>query len=170
VFEDRHLIYSGLTGTLAMFACIMSLLGMLGLGTDVRPDSLAALMKSVPPLGSNENPVSIDGYVTMPWALDRTFETAAGTDRDDSEFMITAIVTREGTVSNLAVHSAMSPKAAEDLLGAVSRARYEPARVDGLPVAVNMVWLVTSTTVRANEPAPEAAAAPPAQPAKRSIA
>jgi hypothetical protein len=33
----------------------------------------------------------------------------------------------------------------------VSDARFEPARVDGLPVAVNMIWLVTNTTVRASE-------------------
>jgi len=35
-------------------------------------------------------------------------------------------------------------------MDAVSRARFEPAQVAGLPVAVNMVWLVARTTVRAN--------------------
>ena len=40
-------------------------------------------------------------------------------------------------------------KAVENLMGAMSRARFEPARVDGLPVAMNMVWVVEHTTVRA---------------------
>ena len=37
----------------------------------------------------------------------------------------------------------------EYMLGAVSKVRFEPARISGLPVAVNMVWLVTQTTVHA---------------------
>ena len=32
-------------------------------------------------------------------------------------------------------------------MGEVSRTKFEPARVDGLPVAMNMVWLVPHTTV-----------------------
>ena len=38
-----------------------------------------------------------------------------------------------------------------EMLGAMSQARFEPARVAGLPIAVNMVWLVTHTTVRGTE-------------------
>jgi hypothetical protein len=72
--------------------------------------------------------------------------------------MMAAIVTKEGTVIDLALldpgggrSSAQTgkSKAVEDLLGAVSRARFEPGKVDGLPVAVNMVWVVEHTTVRA---------------------
>ena len=39
-------------------------------------------------------------------------------------------------------------------LGAVSKARFEPARVAGLPVAVNMVWMVAHTTVRGRSNGP----------------
>jgi hypothetical protein len=49
-------------------------------------------------------------------------------------------------------------KAAEDLIEIVSRTRFEPASVvhgvldmAGLPVAVNMVWIVAHTTVRATK-------------------
>jgi hypothetical protein len=42
-------------------------------------------------------------------------------------------------------------KAVENLMGAVSRARFEPGRVDGLPAAMNMVWVVEHTTIRAPE-------------------
>jgi hypothetical protein len=158
--EDRHLMYSGLTAALGMFACIMSLFGMIGLGAEIRPDSLAAMINSVPPPpGSNENPVPIDAFVMMPRALDQAFSTAPLMEGDDGEFMITAVVTREGTVTNLELHQGARTKAAGELLGAVSQARFEPARIDGLPVAVSMVWLVANTTVRASEPA--LATAPP---------
>jgi hypothetical protein len=40
----------------------------------------------------------------------------------------------------------------EKLMDAMSRARFEPAQVAGLPVAVNMVWLVARTTVRGKHP------------------
>jgi hypothetical protein len=168
VFEDRQFAFSALTAAVATFICITSLVGMMRLAADVRPDSLAALIQSVPPPGSNENPVPIDAYVMMPWALDQAFSTAADTGADDSEFMITAVVTREGTVANLALHSATSQKAAENLMGAVSRARFEPARVDGLPVAVSMVWLVANTTVRASEATPLDRPVPPTP--KRRVA
>ena len=68
------------------------------------------------------------------------------------------VVTREGSLVNLELHSedgqtpvAGSPQALEReyMLGAVSKVRFEPARISGLPVAVNMVWLVTQTTVHA---------------------
>ena len=36
-----------------------------------------------------------------------------------------------------------------ELLNAVATARFEPARVAGAPVSLNVVWLVTHTTVRA---------------------
>jgi len=38
------------------------------------------------------------------------------------------------------------------LRDAVSRARFEPATRKGMPVAVNMVWLVAHTTVRGKHP------------------
>ena len=148
-FEDKCLVYARLTGVAAALICVMSLFGIMRFAATVRPDSLAALMNSVPPPGSNENPVPVDGYVLPPRSLDRAFSTA--TDGEDAEFMLVAVVTREGTVSNLELRHGTNAKGAQGLMGAVSQARFEPARVGGLPVAVNMVWLVTNTTVRASD-------------------
>lgn len=149
-FDDRSLVSARLTALAAALVCVVSLFGIMRFAATVRPDSLSALMNSVPPPGSNENPVPVDGYVLMPRALDQAFSTAMSVE--NAEFMFVAVVTREGTVSNLELRRGTSPKGAENLMGAVSQARFEPARVDGLPVAVNMVWLVTNTTVRASEP------------------
>jgi len=43
-------------------------------------------------------------------------------------------------------------RAVQTMIGAMSQARFEPARVAGLPIAVNMVWLMTHTTVRGEGP------------------
>ena len=51
-------------------------------------------------------------------------------------------------------------------MGAVSGARFESGRVDGFPVAVNMVWMVANTTVHA-ESRGRAVAQPSASEARR---
>jgi hypothetical protein len=79
---------------------------------------------------------------------------------NDAVVTLSAVVTREGTVSNLEIlgETALgrqpdaSDARVEELRDAVSHARFEPATRKGLPVAVNMVWLVTHTTVRAKRP------------------
>jgi hypothetical protein len=64
---------------------------------------------------------------------------------------------------------AEAAKVVANLLDAVSHARFEPASVAGLPVAVNMVWMVAHTTVRGTPAAPEPPpASPPAK--KRRVA
>lgn len=164
MFEDMHLVYAGLGATAAALVCLVIMLGMMRFATTERPDSLAAIMKVLGSPGSNLNPVSpMQPGIQMPRALDHTFSNGT-TVGGDSIVMMAAVVTREGTVENLALlnpgggrssSSANQPKAIEDLLGAVSRARFEPAKVDGLPVAVNVVWLVAHTTVRATPATPK---------------
>jgi hypothetical protein len=158
MFEDMHLVYAGLGATAAALVCLVIMLGMMRFATTERPDSLAAIIKVLGSPGSNLNPVSpIQPGIQMPRALDHTFSNGTSV-AGDSIVMLAAVVTREGTVENLALLNpgggrsssvTNQPKAIEDLMGAVSRARFEPARVDGLPVAVNVVWLVAHTTVRA---------------------
>ena len=63
------------------------------------------------------------------------------------------------------------------LLNTASMARFEPAKFDGLPVAVNVVWLVANTTVRAPKatldapivPADADAVVQPPAPRKRRV-
>jgi len=163
MFDDLHLLYAGLGAAFAALVCTLSLAAMLRItnADTSRPRDVAVLASP----GSNENPVWLDGRVIAPVALNGGFATLVdpGSDSSDSVFMIHAVVTREGTVSNPElVHASIGQmpiapgtegaKVAESLMGAVSRARFEPACVDGLPVAVNMVWMVANTTVRADKP------------------
>jgi hypothetical protein len=161
MFEDMHLVYAGLGAAAATVVCAVVMLGMMRLVANGHPDSLMATMSLLALPGSDLNPVVVDAGMLMPRALDDVLFVAPGTKgRDDTAFMFSGVVTREGHIVNLELHreSGQAPPAGsreaqelEHLLGAVSMTRFEPARVAGFPVAVNMVWLVTQTTVHATK-------------------
>jgi len=178
MFEDLHLVYAGAAAAAAALVCVVVLLGMMRFATSVSPYSLAALVGLLTP-GSNQNPVAVRDRVQMPKPLDPAFSTSSPVDgEEDAAFALAAVITKEGRVANLELLHATGEqelvpgtdeaKIVANLLDAVSRARFEPASVAGLPVAVNMVWLVAHTTVRATARASE----PPALPAakKRRVA
>jgi hypothetical protein len=165
LFEDLHLVYAGLGGAAAAVLCVLIMLAMMRLAIDERPHLLSAVVIDVKVLGwpgSNQNPVPpLEPRIQMPRALDQAFPGDPQEDTD-SLIMLAGVVTREGTLSNLSVldpAGGTSPgrvlpsKAVRnlDLLGVASRARFEPATVDGLAVAVNIVWVVEHTTVRAKQ-------------------
>jgi hypothetical protein len=162
MFDDMHLVYAGLGAAAATMICVISMLGMMRFATNERPDSLAAILTILANPGSNANPVAIDARVQMPRALDGPLVDPASA-QEDAVFALAAVVTREGTLANGTIadlqtlrHSGpegvAQAKAIEALMDAMSRARFEPAQMAGLPVAVNMVWLVAHTTVRAKHP------------------
>lgn len=176
MFEDAHLVYAGGAAAVAALVCVIVMLGMMRFATSTpRPDSLAALIGILTP-GSNQNPV-VPRPNVLPRPIDQiAFSTTPGLD-DDTVFMLAATVTREGRVENLELLSGSGEdgetgndqsKIVANLLDAVSRARFEPASVAGLPVAVNMVWMVAHTTVRGTAQLPEPApVGPPVNPVKK---
>ena len=165
-FADMHLVYAGLSAVAAAIACLAVTLGMMRFATNERPDSTAAMVRVFATPGSNLYPVSAGPRVRMPRALD---EPIWATPADiDAHYTLSAIVTREGRVGSLEILNSTGgkwvpsdgaeAKAVEDLIGTVSRARFEPASIliepssmTGLPVAVNVVWIVAHTTVRATK-------------------
>jgi len=155
MFEDMHFVYAGLGAAGATVSCIAIMLSMMNFAALTNP-------------GFNQNPVLIDARILMyawpatpnpmPGVLGQGFDAPNGAD--DGAFTLSAVVTREGRLMNLELHpeDGQTPKAGssqaravQTMLGAMSQARLEPARVGGLPIAVNMVWLVTHTTVRGTE-------------------
>ena len=178
MFEDAHLVYAGAAAAAAALVCVVVMLGMLRFATGTpHPDSLAALVILLTP-GSDQNPVVPRANVQMPKPLDAAFSTDSGVrGNDDAVFTLAAVVTREGRVAHLellretgddVVPGTEEAKVVANLLDAVSRARFEPASVAGLPVAVNMVWLVAHTTVRGTSVVPPPREEPPAR--RRRIA
>ncbi|MEQ1910694.1 MAG: zf-HC2 domain-containing protein [Vicinamibacterales bacterium] len=185
--EDRHVAYACLGAAAATVFCVLVLTNMLRLMAHEQPGSLAAAFRMlatpkvvVPDLnapGTDGNPVVVDAQMLMPRALDQIFvspEPASG----ESVFTLSAVVTREGRLKNLEWHSpsGRTPKAGsreaeavDTLLSAASVARFEPARVAGLPVAVNMIWLVANTTVRGSKPSLDLPQTGPPAPRKRRV-
>lgn len=148
MFEDMHFVYAGLGAAAATVSCITIMLSMMNFAALTSP-------------GFNQNPVVVDARMLMPRVLDQGFDATTGTtdtkNDDDAAFTLSAVVTREGRLVNLELHAengqapaagSSEARAVQSMLGAMSHARFEPARVAGLPIAVNMVWLVTHTTVR----------------------
>ena len=63
---------------------------------------------------------------------------------------LSASVTRDGTVSELRTLSGNADDdAVRALIHGLSRGRLEPAQYGGDPVAVNYIWVVAHTTVKA---------------------
>lgn len=144
--EDMHMVYAGLGAVAATLVFMTIMWGMMRFAIGERSP------------GSNQNPVVVDARMLLPRALDQTFLTATSGQSDEGAVTLSAVVTREGRIVNLELHSGAGQtpprdgseaEALQSLLGAMARARFEPARVAGLPVAVNMVWMVAHTTVRA---------------------
>lgn len=160
LFTDMHFVYAGLGAAVAAIICVVVMLSMMRLASTESPESLAALVRIVGSPGSNENPLAVSARVSLPRALDDSFASPP-VNADDAAFTLLGVVTREGTVQNLELLAttvartepldAREIQLVGDLLGAVSRSRFEPASRAGLPVAVNMVWIVAHTTVRGNQ-------------------
>jgi hypothetical protein len=170
MFDDMHLVYAGVGAAAATAVCVIIMFAMMRFATHERPDSLAAMVRILASLSDVEHhedtrpptPIAVDARMLRPRALDDAFFAAPGKrSGQDALFTLSAVVTREGSIVNLELHptgatplaGSREARALEGLRGAVSRARFEPARVAGLPVpaAVNMVWLVAHTTVRATQ-------------------
>lgn len=162
LFDDMHLVWAGVGGAVFTIACVGLLASMFQFGTAERPDSMAAIMYAMAsPPGSNVNPMNVSaGQMLLPRGdADRPVWVSG--PNDDAVVALAAVVTREGQVSNLEFLQADEltrsgrgtrvggKREIVELLDAVSRARFAPARGLGdSPIAVNMVWLLAHTTVR----------------------
>lgn len=164
LFEDMHFVWAGAGATVATLACGVIIHGLLLTAARERPDSLAGVLSSLATSGENENPAPIAARMLLPRADADMVMPAAVVNHgmDDAVLAFSAVLTREGTVSNIELlgsddhrrDAALQRDSREllEILDAASTARFEPARYEGVPVAVNMVWLVARTTVRAKTP------------------
>jgi hypothetical protein len=163
--DDLHLVWIGLAATAATFVCGVLALSALHYGPERRGDSLAAAIAVMTaPTGSNLNPVRPDerlgpryspqvDYISMPSVpKEGPMEAMLLTPVSEEEVMLalSAVVTREGRVSGLSLLAKHRDRRDIDaILAGISQARLEPARAGSDPIAVNVVWLLTHTTVKA---------------------
>lgn len=157
-FQDMHLVWAALGATAAMLFCLVGSISVLHAANQERPGSLAGLIAFLANPGSNENPVRLDERMQAPrWRADEALASIPPMPADDSVFALSAVVTREGRIQNLALLPPDRPadvKVRPDvlfaMLQAASQVEFEPARprATAAPVAVNMVWVLANTTVK----------------------
>jgi hypothetical protein len=171
-FDDLHLVWIGFAATAATIVCSAVALSALHFAPERRVDSLAAAMagmaaRASAPIGSDLNPVRLDerlgprysplvDYMRAPSVpMEGPMEAMLLTPVSEEELMLafSAVVTREGRFSRLSVlTNDTDQQELEMILEGMSQARLEPARVGSDPIAVNLVWLLTHTTVKAKAP------------------
>lgn len=159
MFEDLHLVWAALSATAATVACLAITVGIFYFSKAERPDSLAAVMNALSNPGSNANPVQVTDNIDQVSLPRQDLERVSSVPEvtTDEEIMLDATITREGRVSSLQLMTPegttgqASPetdwKSVGRVLDSVAQARFAPARVGGLPVAVKMFWYLTHTTV-----------------------
>jgi hypothetical protein len=155
LFQDMHLVWAALGATAATLVCLIGSISVMHATNQERPDSLAGLISYLANPGSNQNPVRLDNHMLVPRALIDAEAFLPMSANDNAVLALSAVVTREGRVQNIEflnpAHAAaikVRPDVLIAMLDAAARAEFEPAQAGGSPVAVSMVWLLASTTVR----------------------
>lgn len=157
LFDDMHLVWIGIAATVATFLCGAVALSALHFASPERDDSLAAMINVVSaPTGSNLNPVRVDSFLQFPSVPERgAIEAmlARPVSREELTLALSAVVTREGRVAGVSVlTTGQWPQDVDSILDVLARSRLEPGRLGTSAVAVNLVWLLTHTTVRPKVP------------------
>jgi len=154
-FEDMHLVWAGLSAAGATVVCAALLFTIGYFAPPERADSLSGVLSALAAPGSDRNPIRIDDRVSPPRVSRDTPVPAALVNappaEDDLVLALAAVVTQEGRIRDPEVLLANHPdrETVVRMMNAVVQARFEPASYRGSPVAVNLVWLLTHTTVRA---------------------
>ncbi len=168
--DDMRFFWPAVGASFALAACLFVAVTVVSLTTEENPDSLAGMIQLLANPGSDANPMRLDGAMAAPpRALgDKGLALLPG---DDAVVALAAVVTREGRVSNYEVlfserasvrrhDTAVERGGVNSVFNAVKQSRFSPAQaIDGAPVAVNMVWVLARTTVKASA---QAAAIDPA--------
>jgi len=150
LFQDMHFVWAGIGATVATLICVVGSASVLHAANQERPDSLAGVISLLANPGSNANPVRLNYGMMAPRAVtDPSIEMAEG----DSEYALSAVVSREGRVQGIEVINDDQPQGKRAVVNAMLndafRVQFAPAQArTGDAVAVSMVWLVASTTVR----------------------
>jgi negative regulator of sigma E activity len=173
MFEDMRLGFAALGSMAASVVSMLLVVGIFHFGPQSeRPDSLSAMLQTLSPPVTGVDVRDLVGRQIVGVSPGDRDQMSAGTiaervsddntetqwNEEDAVFALAAVVTRQGRIASLEVVDSSSQGGADReqvlrLLDQVSRARLEPARVGGAPVASRTFWVQAQTTVRAKMPA-----------------
>lgn len=160
LFTDMRYLWPALGATTALVACLFAVTSVHRIGRDLRHDSMADMIATLANPGSDRNPLQFDSRMLAP----RTLNEGPPLDslpEDEAVFALAAVVTREGRVANYellqSVRASVRRRGAaalsdevSALLDAVNHSRFTPAQTADGAVAVNVVWVLARTTVKAS--------------------
>ena len=157
MFDDMHLVWIGLAATAATILCGAVALSALHFASPDRDDSLRSMIALVSaPAGSNMNPIRADQFLQVPSVPEQgpiQAMLAQPITHDELVLALSAVVTREGRVSSVSVlNNGTHTREINPILDVLARGHLEPGRLGASPVAVNLVWLLAHTTVKAKAP------------------
>lgn len=158
VFADMHFFWPALGATAALVGCLFAVTSVNRVVRAELPYSMADRITTLANPGSDRNPLQLDMLMLAPRPLTEgpPLESMA---EEEAVFALAAIVTREGRISDYELLHAVrgsrgqatsSQDEVNALLSAVKKSRFAPAQTPEGVVAVNVVWLLARTTVRAS--------------------
>ena len=159
MFDDLHRVWVGLAAAVATVVCAVVALSAVHYASPERDDSLARMIEVISaPTGSDLNPISAVQFLQVPSVPQRgaiEVMLAQPVSREELMLALNAVVTQDGRVSGVSVLDTPEhdrPRDVNPILNALYHGRLEPGRVGTAPVAVNLVWLLAHTTVKAKAP------------------
>jgi hypothetical protein len=154
LFQDMHLVWAGLGATVATMICVIGSASVLHAAHQQQPGSFANVISILASPGSNENPMRLNyEMLVAPKDYARPLGVMASPiemTEEEAEYALSAVVSREGRVQGVEVinQSRSKDRSVNAMLNEAYRVRFAPAQARGDAVAVSMVWLVASTTVK----------------------
>jgi hypothetical protein len=148
-FQDMHLVWAGLGATFAMLFCIFASAGVLHAANQERPDSLAGIISTI--ANGAIDPVRLVDSATENKPL---LDTSEALPMGETDLMLSAYITRDGRIQNVALLEEQAralhvkPEVVVAMIEAASRAKFSPTQAGAYAGGMNVVWLVTSTTVK----------------------
>lgn len=148
-------LWPALGASLALVVCLCALAAVSGVVRAERPDSMAALISGLASAGADQNPLTLDPRsarldprLPAPRALP-VRPVVDSIPEGEAVFLLSAVVTREGRVATYELlRSAREPSdEVSALVNALKYSRFAPAQT--AQGAVNVVWLLAHTTVKA---------------------
>lgn len=167
LMENPGHVWATAAAMLAGSVCVL-VMAAFGSGLIAHPASFAALLNA----RTQDVEILPASPLVLPRANAEAIMPIAVMNQDDEEESVSAfaaLITPDGHLTDLELLAQNSWKLAAgaratdphpDLMAAVATARFEPARVDGAPIALNIVWLITYQTVRGSMPPPTVPAKP----------
>jgi anti-sigma factor RsiW len=150
LFQDMHLIWAGLGASAATLVCLIGSASVLHATNQEHPNSMARVIAVLASPGSNDNPLRLNYDMEAPRAVT---DAAIEMSEEDTQYALSAVVSREGRVQGVEVLDQPPSRRASvnAMLNEAYRVQFAPATARGDAVAVSMVWLVANTTVKGRD-------------------